>query len=189
MPDTVKIVGLCGSLRAGSHTRKALDAALAAARAAGAETTAFDPAERPLPFCEGYASEAEAANCELWKRLANDCDGMILATPEYHGSYSGVIKNALDLVGFDQMEGKVVGLISVLGGGANQSALSHLRIVCRAVHSWVIPHQAAIGQAYAAFDADGRLKDEKLRARVERVGSDVAKFVRLLRREPELLNQ
>jgi len=187
MADIVRIAGFCGSLRDGSFTRQALHAALSAAKAAGAETTLFDPAETPLPFCGAEPRGDEAAHLRRWRTVARECDGMILATPEYHGSYSGVIKNALDLVNFDEMEHKVVGLVSVLGGIANQSALNHLRIVCRSVHAWVIPHQAMIGQARAAFDAEGRVKDEKLRRRVERVGEDTVRFARLLRERPELV--
>ncbi len=122
-----------------------------------------------------------AANSDHWKRIVGEADGLILCTPEYHGSCSGVLKNALDLVGFDEMEDKVVGLLSVLGGGGNANALNHMRIVCRWVHAWVIPHQAAVGSAYDAFDAGGSLKDEKLRRRVQRVGTDVVKYARLLR--------
>lgn len=177
----IRIVGLCGSLRAGSHSRKALEIALRAAAEAGAETILFDPAERPLPFCEGPATPPEAANQAEWSRLVKQADGLILSTPEYHGSFSGVMKNALDLVGIGEMEDKVCGLISVLGGGPQANALSHLRVVCRQVHAWVIPHQAAIGSAYRMFDGDGALKDEKLQRRVERVGTDVVKYARLIR--------
>ncbi len=184
--DPVKLVALCGSLREGSHSLQALMIAVRAAEAAGAVVEVFDPSERPLPFCYGPADEKLEANRDEWKRMTADADGLILCTPEYHGSCSGVLKNALDLVGFDEMEDKVTGLLSVLGGASNANALNHLRVICRWVHAWVIPHQASVGAAYSAFNPDGTLKDEKLHRRVERVGRDVVKYVRLLRREPEL---
>jgi NAD(P)H-dependent FMN reductase len=183
LAEQLKIVGLCGSLREGSHALSALRIAAAAAERAGAQVVIFDPREKPLPFCEGPSTPETHANAEEWRRLTAWADGFLLSTPEYHGSFSGVIKNALDLVGFEQLDGKVCGLVSVLGGGANNNALNHLRTVLRWVHAWVIPHQAAIGAAYGAFGADGTLKDAKLQARVERVGTDLAKYTRVLRAE------
>jgi multimeric flavodoxin WrbA len=56
--------------------------------------------------------------------------GIILATPEYHGGYSGVLKNALDLMGFEEFEGKVRGLVGVSGGGMGAfGSLNNLRAV------------------------------------------------------------
>jgi NAD(P)H-dependent FMN reductase len=179
---TIRVVGLCGSLRADSHARQALTIALRAAEAAGAQVALFDPREKPLPFCEGPATSDQQRHADEWREMARAADGFILSTPEYHGSFSGVIKNALDLVGFDEMDGKVCGLVSVLGGGADSNALNHLRVVCRWVHAWVIPHQAAVGAAYGAFDAEGNLKERKLQERVERVGRDVVLYADKLRR-------
>ncbi len=187
MAETIRVLGVCGSLREGSHTLEALKIALGAAKVEGAEIILFDLAQNPLPFCQGPSTDYQKANLERWQMLVQEADAMILGTPEYHGSYSGVLKNALDLVSIDQMQDKVCGLISVLGGGANSNALNHLRLVCRWVHAWVIPHQAAVGAAYSAFNEDGTLKDEKLHKRVERVGADVVHYTRLLRKHPELL--
>ena len=94
-------------------------------------------------------------------------DGLILATPEYHGSVSGVLKNALDLMSFEHLSGKVAGLISVLGGQSNSNALNDLRIIVRWVHGWVIPEQIAVGQAWQAFDSEGKIQDEKLSQRFD----------------------
>jgi len=48
--------------------------------------------------------------------------GIILGTPEYLGSYSGVLKNALDLMGFEEFEGKMLGLLGVSGGAMGRLA-------------------------------------------------------------------
>lgn len=48
--------------------------------------------------------------------LVKSADGIVLSTPEYHGSFSGVLKNALDLMGFEEFEGKMIGLVGVSGG-------------------------------------------------------------------------
>ncbi|MCB2155027.1 NAD(P)H-dependent oxidoreductase [bacterium] len=187
MAPPIKIIGLCGSLRPGSYAAKALKIALESARQAGAEVEYFDQVENPLPFCDGHHLDENDANAVELRALIKAADGVILATPEYHGSCSGVMKNTLDLLSFNEMEGKVCGLVSVLGGQGSSNALNHLRIICRWVHAWVVPHQAAIGASYQAFAEDGSLKDEKLQQRVERVGVDVVKYAHMLRANPELV--
>ncbi|HIK45084.1 MAG TPA: NAD(P)H-dependent oxidoreductase, partial [Leptolyngbyaceae cyanobacterium M65_K2018_010] len=101
------------------------------------------------------------------RQAFDQADGMVLVTPEYHGSVSGVLKNALDLMSFDQLAGKVAGMISILGGQSNSNALNDLRTILRWVHTWVIPEQVAIGQAWQAFDAQGKFLDEKLSQRLD----------------------
>jgi FMN reductase len=108
--------------------------------------------------------------------------GKHLATPEYHGSVSGVLKNALDLMSFDQLSDKVAGLISVLGGQSNSNALNDLRVIMRWVHAWVIPEQIAIGQAWKAFDPDGNLLDEKLSERFNEFAESLVENTQKLRK-------
>jgi NAD(P)H-dependent FMN reductase len=93
----------------------------------------------------------------------------------YHGSYSGVLKNALDHCGFDEFEGTTVGLLGVAGGAFPITALEHLRSVCRALNAWVLPHQAAIPQASTAFD-DGTFVDEDVAARVATLGRRIVEY-------------
>ena len=99
-----------------------------------------------------------------------------MGTPEYHGGYSGVLKNAIDLMGFDEFEGKVVGLVGVSGGsmGAAQ-ALQGLRVIGRALHAWVIPQQASIPQAWEAL-AEGSATRAGYEKRLREVGRQVARF-------------
>ena len=106
--------------------------------------------------------------------------GIILGTPEYHGGYSGVLKNALDLMGFEEFEGKMVGLVGVSGGAMGAfGAMNSLREIGRALHAWVIPGQASIPQAWQEFDEAGNLKDAELNKRVRAVGRQVARFAYL----------
>jgi FMN reductase len=111
------------------------------------------------------------------RAIIKESDGIILATPEYHNSFSGVLKNALDLMGFEQFEGKTIGLIGVSGGsmGANQ-ALSSLRNIGRALHAWVIPQEASIPNVWKVFDESGKCIDDTLVPRIKSVGLNVAKF-------------
>ena len=139
MPDhttpAIRVVGLSGSLRDGSYTRLAVQIALRGAAELGAETRLLDLRDYELPFCDGRVDEATCPPDVL--RLRRDlraAQGIILGTPEYHASFSGVLKNALDLMGFDEFEGKMLGLVGVSGGRLGAiNALNSLRMVGRAL--------------------------------------------------------
>lgn len=163
----VKVIGILGSLRKDSYSALALQQAISRAEALGAATEMLDLRELKLPFCDGGSEYPNYPDVEILREKVKAADGLILATPEYHGSVSGVMKNALDLMSFEHLADKVTGLISVLGGQSNSNALNDLRIIVRWVHGWVIPEQIAIGQAWQAFDQSGNLKDDKLAQRFD----------------------
>lgn len=162
----VKIVGLAGSLRPGSYSQMALADVASRVEALGAEVEILDLRSLRLPFCDGGDAYPDYPDVERLKQAVLNADGIILVTPEYHGSISGVLKNALDLMGFEEFSGKVTGLISVLGGQSNSNALNDMRTIMRWIHAWTIPEQVAIGQAWKAFDETGRLIDESLSERL-----------------------
>ena len=113
----VSVVGICGNIRSGSYTRMALVHALSRAQEAGAQTMLIDLKEYALIFCDGKEDESiYPTDVFRLREQLKAAQGIILGTPEYHGSYSGILKNALDLMGFDEFEGKMVGLVGVSGG-------------------------------------------------------------------------
>ena len=174
----VKIVGISGSLRPGSYTRKVVGIALEGAEEAGAETQLLDLREYELPFSSGNPRERNyPPDVYRLREEIRNADGVILGSPEYHGGMSGVLKNTLDLMGFKEFEGKLIGLVGVSGGlmGAS-NALVSLRNVGRALHAWVIPEQVSIPRAWRKFNQDGSLKDEALGERLKRVGEQVAHY-------------
>ncbi len=175
---TVRVVGLCGSLRPGGHTRKVVNLALEGAREVGAEVALLDLADYELVFCDARDDESTyPADVHRLRAEVAAADGIILGTPEYHSGVSGVLKNALDLMGFSEFGGKMIGLVGVSGGGMGATnGLSNLRTVGRSLHAWVVPEQVSVARAGDAFDADGRLIDRKLAAAVRNVGGQVARF-------------
>ena len=177
----VKIVGITGSLRNSSYTFQALEAATTRVEKLGAEVEILDLRQMNLPFCDGSDDYPGYPDVEKLRNTVKAADGLILATPEYHGSVSGVIKNALDLMSFEHLSDKVTGLISVLGGQSNSNALNDLRIIIRWVHGWVIPEQVAVGQAWKVFDAEGKVIDAKLSERFDRFAQSLVENTRKLR--------
>ncbi|WP_254174309.1 NADPH-dependent FMN reductase [Planktothrix pseudagardhii] len=178
----VKIVGLAGSLRPGSHSYQALMEVAKRVEVLGVEVEILDLRSLNLPFCNGEDHYPDYPDVEKLQETVKQADGLILATPEYHGSVSGVLKNALDLMSFEHLEDKVVGLISVLGGQSNSNALNDLRVIMRWVHAWVIPEQVAIGQAWKAFNSDGKVIDEKLSQRFDEFAQSLVRSTQKIRK-------
>lgn len=174
----VTVVGLPGSLREGSYTRKAVEIALEGAADAGAETRLLDLRDYDLPLSSGDPREPNyPPGVDRLRKAIQEADGVILGSPEYHSGMSGVLKNAIDLMGFKEFEGKMLGLVGVSGGSMGATnALISLRNIGRALHAWVVPEQTSIPQAWREFDKDGSLQNEALRDRLKRVGEQVARF-------------
>lgn len=178
----VKIIGIIGSLRPDSYSASALNQAVSRVQALGVEAEILDLRNMTLPFCDGGNDYPEYPDVEVLREKVKTADGLILATPEYHGSLSGVLKNALDLMSFEHLSQKVTGLISVLGGQSNSNALNDLRIIVRWVHGVVIPEQIAVGQAWQAFDSEGNLKDDKLADRFDKFAQSLVNYTTKLQK-------
>ena len=185
MQSTIKIVAICGSLRADSYTRIALNIALEGAKEAGAEVELLDLRNYQLVFCgsnvDEFGNETDyPADVLRLRDQVKAAHGIILGTPEYHASYSGILKNALDLMSCEHFEGKMMGLVGVSAGalGAN-TAINSLRSVGRSLHAWVVPEQVSIPFVDSVFDEQGRSNEENTRQRLQGLGRQVARFAYL----------
>ncbi len=176
MADRPHVLALCGSLRDGSYTRPALRHALDAAEETGATTDLVDLRKLELPIFD--PDDENAGDAQELRERVRTADSIILGTPMYHGSYASPLKTALDYCGFDELEHKTVGLLCVSGGSFPITALEHLRSVCRALDTWVLPHQAAIPNASTVVE-DGAITDEKIAERVEVLGERVVRYAHI----------
>jgi NAD(P)H-dependent FMN reductase len=176
----IKVAALCGSLRAESFTRRALALALEGAKRDGAVTQMLDLRDYQLVFCDGSEEGEYPADVHRLRADIKASDGLILGSPEYHGCFSGVLKNALDLMRFDEMQGKMIGLLAVSGGPLGSLiGLSSLREVGRSLRSWVIPDQVVVPEAWKIFKDDGSVSSPKMEARLVDLGQQVARFAHL----------
>jgi len=177
----VRLLGIAGSLRPNSYTRRLVELALEGARQAGADVMLVDLATFTLPFCTGDSGWPQPyPDVERLRGLVRAADAVVWGTPQYHGSYSGLLKNALDLTDLDDWRGKSVALVGVAGGSEGPGvALDGLRSVGRGLRVWVLPDQVAVSSARHAFDENGGLKSEATRERTIKLGSDLVRFARL----------
>ena len=168
---TPHVVAICGSLRDVSKTRIATEVALEAARNAGATTELVDLREYDLPPLK--STDAPVPDAEALRAAVDGADAVLLATPNYHGSYSGVLKNALDYCGRDEFEGVTVGLLEVAGGQFPGPALIHLRQVARTLNAWTLPTEVAIPSSSSTVTAEG-VADENVAERLRTLGRELA---------------
>ena len=178
-PVPVNVVGVSGALT-GSSTRRVLQIALDGARVGGARVQILDLAELHLPFAGSGWTAEQYPDVERFNGAIQAADALIWATPEYHGSFTGALKNALDLGSFTEYEGKMIALIGVAGGSMGAAgSLGHLRTVARQLHAWVLPQQVSVASSGKAFSPDGALLDQDLEQRLVEMGRAVAKYARL----------
>jgi FMN reductase len=179
----MRVIALCGSLRPDSSTRSALALALNAARDAGADVGWVELAG--LPWCDGRPVEAYGAEVAAFRAQVTAADALLLGSPEYHGSFTGVLKNAVDLCGPEDLRGKLFGLVATARGDAGaMNTLNHLRQVSRWVGAWVLPAQVSIPRAGEAFGADGAARREGLDEELGRLGAELVRYGRLLAAAP-----
>jgi chromate reductase len=168
--EEMRLLGLSGSLRAGSWNTALLRAAGELAPA-GARVGIFDLAAIPQYDQDrddqaGGSRPPEAVR-ELRQAVAA-ADAMVLASPEYNWSYSGVLKNALDWCSRPGFKSILVGvptlLIGASGGPAGTGrAQLHLRQVLLSTRTPVLIEALQVANAAGCFDEGLRLCDEALR--------------------------
>ena len=181
------IIGIGGTTRAGSTSERVLVKALDAAERAGARTELFGGqflARLPIYDPATAADSAELAELLDGVRRA---DGVLISTPGYHGSISGLIKNALDsLEGLrtdprPYFEGRAVGcLVTADGWQAGGTTLSAMRTTVHALRGWPTPLGVAFNPSAAPlFDAAGDLTGPRDQGQIDMVAGQVVAFARM----------
>jgi FMN reductase len=180
------IVGLGGTTRPGSSTERALAAALGAAEALGARTRLVGgdflselPIYDPRP---GGPTPRQAEMAEIIR----SADGLIIATPGYHGSLSGVMKNALDTLELLRDDARpyfserAVGVIvTAAGSQAGGTTLTAVRSIIHAMRGWPTPFGAAMSVNSASFGPDGRPLEPRDAWQLDTVAAQVVQFARM----------
>ncbi len=187
------IIGIGGTAIAGSSTEQALALALASAEQQGVQTRLFGSAcLLELPHYLSPGADASPQGRELVAAI-RAADGVIIASPGYHGSISGLVKNAIDFIEETAKDARVyldglpVGLIATAyGWQATGSTLTTLRSIVHALRGWPTPLGAAINSSGGIF-RNGVCSDQAAANQLELVGRQVSYFARLRLSDPGLL--
>ncbi|UXV34762.1 NAD(P)H-dependent oxidoreductase [Staphylococcus sp. IVB6181] len=167
----MKGVIIVGSARVESHTKALARFLKGQFNEKEVEVEIFDLADRPIHTLDVSGTSNPPSdyqeNVKDLQTLAREADFIILGTPNYHGSYSGVLKNALDHLTMDEFKMKPVGLVGNSGGIVSAEPLSHLRLIVRTLLGIAVPTQIATHDSdYGKLD-DGTffLQDEEFQLR------------------------
>jgi len=183
-----RVLGIAGSLRAGSYNRALLRAAVELAPAE-LELVSFERL-REIPL---YDADVEGAGhpepVVALKAAIREADGILIATPEYNHSIPGVLKNAIDWASRPAADaafaGKPIGIIGATpGSGATIRAQLALRQSLNAAAYLMGKPEVLIARASERFDAAGRLTDEPTRRHLERFLTAFADWIRRFARPP-----
>jgi chromate reductase len=186
-----KILAFAGSTRTESWNKKLIKIAVEGARAAGADVTLIDLRDFPMPLYDG---DLEAAgfpdNARKLKLLFLDHSGLLISSPEYNSSISGVLKNSIDWVSRSEpgeaplacYTDKVAALLSASPGAlGGLRGLVTLRSILGNIKVLVLPDQVSVMKAHEAFNPDGSLKDAKQAASVQKLGKTLMETLVKLR--------
>ncbi|WOK38185.1 NAD(P)H-dependent oxidoreductase [Sphingomonas sp. C3-2] len=179
------IVGLGGTTKQNSSSERVLRHVLQACESAGADTLMFDGPALDMPM---YAPEVAERTEKAQALIAGlrRADGIVIASPGYHGTVSGLIKNALDYVqdmAADErvyFEGRAVGLIAVAAGWqATGTTLATLRSITHALRGWPTPMAVTINAVTPVFGPDGGVADAAIGAQLDILARQVVDFAQM----------
>lgn len=181
-----QILLISGSIRDPSYTHTLSAAVEQSLRQLAVATIHWDLRRVPLPIADPMFHSDPAQHpdprVQTLVRLATGSDGFVLASPIYHNSYSGVLKNVLDHLTIAQFRLKPIGLLSH-GSNRSTQAVDHLRIVVRGLLGVAIPSQVCT--AVDDFKDNGgsgyEIVHAEILARVERFSRELLAFAEQLR--------
>lgn len=169
-----RVLGVAGSMRESSYSKLALKAVLASAQRHGAQVRLLELAKAELPM---YSPSASSAALEKVSADVSWADAFVLASPDYHGSISGVLKNFLDYF-YEEFAGKVFGYV-VASHEKGLTVMDQMRTAVRQCYGWSLPYGASINSQQDF--AEGKLSNARIEQRLNMMGRDLVAYGRLLR--------
>ncbi len=192
MSKDIRIGLISGSLRKASfNTQLVQYVGKRAKELGGVELVTIDLNQLDLPmFSEDLETDGLPQSALDLKELMISCDAFLISTPEYNGSISGALKNAIDWASRPNgdepslacFKGKVCGLLAASPGGlGGLRGMRHVRQILTQLQTFVIPQEYALGSAHQAFDENSDLKDEKAASFAASVGAETVRVCQKLK--------
>jgi NAD(P)H-dependent FMN reductase len=175
-PMPPNVVTLLGTSRPGNYTQHALSLVEDELRARGAGVERIDPAKLTLAFPGHPDTSGDGARM---RELVKGASGVIIATPEYHGSFAAMTKLMIECLGFPSpLSGQPVGLLGVASGriGAIKS-LEALRGVCSHTGAIVLPGPVSVAGVNRLFTEDGTCTDQATEKFVRGLGTAMMDYL------------
>ena len=189
----VRVLAMSGSARMGSLNQRLLNVAVQGALAAGAKVTVVSLSDFPLPFFDSELEQEQGvpANALDLQKLFSEHDALLVASPDYNGGYTALLKNTIDWMsrpttekvsGMALFANKPTAVISASPGpmGGIRSMLA-MRGVLEKLGAVLIPQTFTLGVAHLAFAENGQLTNPQVEGEVKAVGAALVKVSGALR--------
>jgi NAD(P)H-dependent FMN reductase len=173
----IKIATILGSVRPGNYTGKALSLVQDEIKnLSEVELIEINPVKLKLGM---PGEKIEDSDSKLIQDKIKEATGVIISTPEYHGSLSSVIKLVIENLGFPStLSSKPIALLGVAGGqiGAIKS-LEQLRSICSHVGAIVLPGPVSVANVRSVFDEEGNCLDKKVEKRIRGLATQLIDYI------------
>ena len=184
---TINILGVAGSMRQESYSTLGLKMVLEEAKKYGSESHLLDLRDRNLPL---YDPGAPSSNDPSFNNSNNElekittalkwADAFVLASPDYHGSMSGTLKNFLDYF-WEDFAGKTFGYI-IASHEKGLTVADQMRTAVRQCYGWSMPYNISIN-GEKDFDSEGNLVNSALVKRIRMLARDLVTYGTLIRQQ------
>ncbi|MEM2139463.1 NAD(P)H-dependent oxidoreductase [Nitrososphaera sp.] len=174
MTGELKVLGVAGSMRENSYSLKVLRMALEEVQKRGAQTRLLALREADLPM---YAPNASSPALEKVTKEVEWADAFILASPDYHGSMSGLLKNFLDHF-YEEFAGKLFGYV-VASHEKGLTVMDQMRTAVRQCYGWSLPYGVSISGVQDF--TDGRLTNERIEKRIRTMARDLVVYGNMIK--------
>jgi chromate reductase, NAD(P)H dehydrogenase (quinone) len=198
MAKKLKILAFAGSLREHSYSKRVVKTAVKGAENAGADVTYIDLHDFPMPIynADDYEKSFDENALKL-QRILSENHGLLICSPEYNGSLSGALKNAIDWTSRPNDEfrmgaafsGKIGAIMTESPGGfGGIRCLGHLRSILSILGVNVLPSEIAVGKVHEMFDGnDETMTDEKMKTLLENLGASLVDTLGKIHGEIEIV--
>lgn len=190
MNNKIKILAISGAVREKSKTANLSRISKKYFDQPNVEYSLFDLQKNPIPIFDQKEENLKSENVQLLLKLAREADGYVLISPEYHGSMSGAIKNALDWLDYlkdiDYFNGKVVGIMGGGGSLGNSGATIQLMMAIRAMHGWLMPDVVMNVQKIGSALSEDDLIEEGYRLRMGAFARSLISYTQMFKQNREV---
>jgi chromate reductase, NAD(P)H dehydrogenase (quinone) len=199
MAKKQRILAFAGSLREHAYSKRVVKTAIEGAQSAGADVTYIDLRDFPMPLynADDHVQKGFDENAAKFQRLLYEHHGLLICSPEYNGSLSGALKNAIDWASRASDEfkmgevfgGKVGAIMTASPGGfGGLRCLGHLRSILSILGVNVLPSEIAVGKVHEMFDGDSEsMTNETMKNLLESLGASLVDTLQKLHGEIEVV--
>ena len=183
---TVNVLGVAGSMREQSYSTRALKMVLEETKKYNAESYMLEVRKINLPLydpSENTSDKSSSNNNNVLERITTTlrwADVFVLASPDYHGSMSGGMKNFLDYF-WEDFAGKTFGYI-VASHEKGLTVADQMRTAIRQCYGWSMPYNISVN-GEKDFDSKGNLINSALSKRIKMLARDLVTYGTLIRRQ------